>query len=66
MIAMQQEISKLRETLFDLQKQYELAGAQKAALDEENENRKQAISEAEARLKSGPKLPSANFFKGHD
>ena len=62
MLAMQQEITKLRATLFDLKKEYELAGAQKAALDEENENRKQAILEAEARLKSGPKLPSANFF----
>ena len=59
---MQQEITKLRTVLFDLQKQYELVEAQKAALDEENETRKKAISEAEARLKGGPKLPSANFF----
>ena len=62
MAAMRQDAARLEAILFDLQKQIELAEAQQVTLEEENESRKKAISEAESRLKNGPKLPAANFF----
>ena len=61
MAAMRQDAARLEAILFDLQKQIELAEAQQVTLEEENESRKKAISEAESRLKNGPKLPAANF-----
>ena len=60
--AMRQDAARLEAILFDLQKQIELAEAQQTSLEEENESRKKAISEAEAKLKNGPKLPAVNFF----
>lgn len=62
MAAMRQDAARLEAILFDLQKQIELAEAQQVTLEEENESRKKVISEAESRLKNGPKLPAANFF----
>lgn len=62
MAAMRQDAARLEAILFDLQKQIELAEAQQVTLEEENESRKKAISEAESRLKNSPRLPAANFF----
>ena len=45
--AMRQDAARLEAILFDLQKQIELAEAQQTSLEEENESRKKAISEAE-------------------